>query len=123
MVTEGRRARLAASPRFVIRVSSVLWHTCPFAPPGNVYWPMKAHHKRRAIAALLALAIPAFAATVQAWGDIGHRIDAELAWRQLDPSAKAEVTRLLKADGSDSLPDIASWPDKLRDMPGKEELG
>lgn len=84
---------------------------------------MKTVHKRRVIATLLALAVPAFATTVQAWGDIGHRIVAELAWRQLDPSARAEVQRLLKADGSDSLPDIASWPDHLRDMPGKEDLG
>ncbi|MGE7139587.1 S1/P1 nuclease [Luteibacter sp. NPDC031894] len=84
---------------------------------------MKAALKRRSIAALLALAIPAFASTVQAWGDIGHRIVAELAWRQLDPAARAEVNRLLKVDGSDSLPDIASWPDHLRDMPGQEALG
>lgn len=84
---------------------------------------MKPLYKRRAIAALLALAIPAFAATVQAWGDLGHRIVAELAWRQLDPSARAEVTRLLKADGSDSLADVASWPDHLRDDPAQRELG
>ncbi|GAA0916999.1 S1/P1 nuclease [Luteibacter anthropi] len=84
---------------------------------------MKTLHKRRTIATLLALAVTAAAGTAQAWGDIGHRIVAELAWRQLDPSAKAEVERLLKADGSDSLADVASWPDKLRDMPGKEDLG
>jgi hypothetical protein len=84
---------------------------------------MKAALKRRSIAIVLALAVPAFASTVQAWGDIGHRIVAELAWRQLDAAAKVEVTRLLKVDGADSLPDIASWPDHLRDMPGKESLG
>ena len=84
---------------------------------------MKSAAKRRAVAVLLALAIPAFAATVQAWGDIGHRIVAELAWRQLDPSARAEVRRLLKADGADSLADVASWPDHLRDEPGREALG
>ncbi|MDF3982467.1 S1/P1 nuclease [Luteibacter sp. PPL201] len=84
---------------------------------------MKPVQKRRTIAALVALALTASAGTVQAWGDIGHRIVAELAWRQLDPAARAEVQRLLKADGDDSLPDIASWPDKLRDMPGKEDLG
>lgn len=84
---------------------------------------MKSVLKRRSIAVLLALAVPAFASTVQAWGDIGHRIVADLAWRQLDPTAKAEVARLLRVDGSDSLPDIASWPDHLRDMPGKEALG
>lgn len=78
--------------------------------------------KRRSIAVLLFLIAP-FAATVHAWGDLGHRIVAELARRQLDPAARAEVSRLLKADGDDSLPDIASWPDRLRDMPGKEDLG
>lgn len=84
---------------------------------------MNAVLKRRTIAALLALAVPAFATTVQAWGDIGHRIVAELAFRQLDPSAKAEVERLLTADGNDSLPDVASWPDRLRDNPETKELG
>ena len=84
---------------------------------------MNAVLKRRTIATLLALAVPAFATTVQAWGDIGHRIVAELAFRQLDPSAKAEVERLLKADGDDSLPDVASWPDRLRDNPETKELG
>jgi hypothetical protein len=83
---------------------------------------MKTTHKR-ALAAFLALTVPAFATTVQAWGDIGHRIVAELAWRQLDPSAKAEVERLLKADGSDSLADVASWPDHLRNDPDQKELG
>jgi hypothetical protein len=84
---------------------------------------MKVVHKRRILATLLALAVPAFASTAVAWGDIGHRIVAELAWRQLDPSAKAEVERLLKADGSDSLPDVASWPDHLRNDPDQKELG
>ena len=84
---------------------------------------MRTTPKRRLLATLLVLAVPAFASTVQAWGDIGHRIVAELAWRQLDPSAKAEVERLLKADGSDSLPDVASWPDRLRDNPETRELG
>lgn len=83
---------------------------------------MKTTHKR-ALAALLALTVPAFASTVQAWGDIGHRIVAELAWRQLDPSAKAEVERLLKADGDESLADVASWPDQLRNDPNNKELG
>lgn len=84
---------------------------------------MKIASKRRVAAALLALAIPALASTVQAWGDIGHRIVAELAWRQLDPSARKEVERLLQADGADSLADVASWPDHLRDESGKEALG
>jgi hypothetical protein len=84
---------------------------------------MKTHHKRRTIATLLAIILPAVAGTAAAWGDIGHRIVAELAWRQLDPSAKAEVQRLLKADGDDSLPDIASWPDRLRDNPETKDLG
>lgn len=84
---------------------------------------MRTTPKRRLLATLLVLAIPALASTAQAWGDIGHRIVAELAWRQLDPSAKAEVDRLLKADGDDSLPDVASWPDHLRDNPDTKDLG
>ncbi len=123
MVAEGRGGRLAAPPRFVIRVPGRLWHTWAFAPSGNVYLSMNAVHKRRTIATLLALALPAFA-SVHAWGDIGHRIVAELAWRQLDPTAKAEIQRLLGETGSaDPLPDIASWPDRLRDDPATKALG
>jgi hypothetical protein len=84
---------------------------------------MKTPHKRRTIATLVALSLTAMAGTATAWGDIGHRIVADLAWRQLDPSAKAEVERLLKADGSDSLADVASWPDQLRNDPENKELG
>ncbi|MET0937498.1 MAG: S1/P1 nuclease [Luteibacter sp.] len=84
---------------------------------------MKTAFRRRALATLLVLAVPTFASTVQAWGDIGHRIVAELAFRQLDASAKAEVERLLKADGSESLADVASWPDHLRNDPDQKGLG
>lgn len=84
---------------------------------------MKTLSKRRTIATLLALAITAAGGVAQAWGDIGHRIVAELAWRQLDPGARAEVQRLLTADGDDSLPDVASWPDHLRNDPAHEALG
>lgn len=84
---------------------------------------MKPAAKRRSIAILLAIVLPAAAGTAHAWGDIGHRIVADLATRQLDPAARAEVQRLLQADGDASLADIASWPDHLRNDPEHEALG
>ncbi|MGA0599286.1 S1/P1 nuclease [Caulobacter sp. KR2-114] len=66
-----------------------------------------------AVALLTAAASPA-----AAWGDVGHKVTALIAYRHLTPAAKARVGALLAAD-SDTLrpPDIASratWADKYR---------
>jgi hypothetical protein len=63
--------------------------------------------------ALLAAARPAVA-----WGDLGHEIIADIAYRHLTPATKAKVDALLAAD-TDPLtaPDFASratWADKYR---------
>jgi hypothetical protein len=63
--------------------------------------------------ALLSASSPALA-----WGDLGHEIIAEIAYRYLTPAAKAKVDALLAAD-TDPLtaPDFASratWADKYR---------
>lgn len=58
---------------------------------------------------LLLLAPPAMA-----WGPLGHRVVAELAWRQLTPEARAEVRRLLAVRHAHALADIATWPDDIR---------
>ena len=52
---------------------------------------------RIALTTLLALSGLAAAMTAQAFGPDGHRIIAELAQRQLSPTALAEVRRLLGA--------------------------
>ena len=68
------------------------------------------------------LAVLAVAPSVHAWGRQGHAIVAELAQRRLSPAAEAEVERLLAAENTKSLADIASWADELRDDPSREEL-
>lgn len=67
----------------------------------------------RLLAAVLAVFVVAPAA--QAWGPLGHSIVAELAQRQLTPAARAEVKRLLAAEHTDRLADVASWPDQIQD--------
>lgn len=68
------------------------------------------------------LAVLAVAPSVHAWGRQGHAIVAELAQRRLSLAAEAEVERLLAAENTKSLADIASWADELRDDPSREEL-
>ncbi|MGA0599281.1 S1/P1 nuclease [Caulobacter sp. KR2-114] len=58
------------------------------------------------------------ASPAAAWGDVGHKVTALLAYRHLTPVAKAKVDALLAAD-TDTLtaPDFASratWADKYR---------
>ena len=59
--------------------------------------------------ALLLLAVP-----VLAWSPLGHRLVGELAARQLNPAARAEVARLLAGEADPSLGGVASWADQLR---------
>src|SRR5277367_4333722 len=74
---------------------------------------MKSVSSLFAACALLATANPA-----NAWGDLGHKVTALIAYRHLTPAAKAKVDAMLAAD-TDSLtaPDFASratWADKYR---------
>jgi len=67
---------------------------------------------------LAACAMLAAASPATAWGDRGHEIVADIAYRHLTPAARAKVDALLAAD-ADSLtaPDFASratWADKYR---------
>jgi hypothetical protein len=75
---------------------------------------------RRAGVILLAalLAVP----SAQAWGPLGHSIVAALAQKHLSPAAEAEVERLLAADHTTRLADIASWPDEIQDNPALDAL-
>ena len=58
----------------------------------------------------------------RAWGPLGHAVVAELAERQLDPRAEAEVRRLLAPEGHDRLAQIASWADEIQDDPSMAAL-
>ncbi|WP_143309640.1 S1/P1 nuclease [Chitinophaga vietnamensis] len=46
-----------------------------------------------------------------AWGPIGHRVVAEIAWQHLTPKARQAVTAIL---GRESLAMIANWPDFIK---------
>ena len=64
------------------------------------------------------LVVMALAGPASAWGDLGHRVTALIAYRHLTPQARARVDALLAAD-TDALtpPDFASratWADKYR---------
>lgn len=48
---------------------------------------------------------------VLAWGSIGHRAIAEIAYEHLDESTKKEITKLL---GNDYLPLYANWGDEVK---------
>ncbi|MCF7223361.1 S1/P1 nuclease [Marilutibacter chinensis] len=61
------------------------------------------------LAATLVLPVPA-----HAWGPLGHRLVAELAWDGMTPQARAEARRLLAGEAEPSLAGIANWADELR---------
>ena len=66
----------------------------------------------RILVALLCLGI---ASTAFAWGRLGHALVGDLAERHLDPTAKAEIARLLAGEADPTLAGAASWADDLRD--------
>lgn len=70
----------------------------------------------------LALLLSLLAGPALAWGPLGHEVVGELAQRQLDPAARAEVARLLRAERGASLRSIAAWPDQLQDDPTRSAL-
>ncbi len=63
---------------------------------------------------LFVLAIFA-AGDASAWGRTGHRITGELAARQLQPAARAEVERLLAIGQQSSLATASLWADEVRE--------
>ncbi|WP_226646376.1 S1/P1 nuclease [Microbulbifer variabilis] len=51
---------------------------------------------------------------VHAWGDDGHRVVGEIAWRYLTPDVAAEVELLLDEVGESHLAESATWADRIR---------
>ncbi len=76
----------------------------------------------RRIAAAVFLSLMLVAPAAMAWGPLGHRIVAALAWRQLDPQARTTVEHLLAAGHWGSLVDASTWPDEIRDLPRYRRL-
>jgi hypothetical protein len=63
------------------------------------------------LASLFGAALALVAPKALAWGDDGHRVVGELAFRYLDPRAQAAVTEALTEPGYESLAEAATWPD------------
>ncbi len=74
---------------------------------------MKALHSLF-LAAALAPALLSASAPAHAWGAQGHRLVAEVADARLNPTARAEVDRLLATEPDATLASIAPWADQLR---------
>lgn len=67
-----------------------------------------------AAALLIAVACLLAASPARAWGPLGHRLVAELAWDGMTPAARAAAMRLLEGEPEPSLAGIANWADELR---------
>jgi len=71
------------------------------------------------LVSLVALSVAVLPMRALAWGEIGHRLVAAIAWSHMTPKARAKVQALLDQDGDTLTPpdflDRANWADKLRD--------
>ena len=67
--------------------------------------------RRCLLIVMLAVYVPA----VHAWGNVGHRIVADLAWMQLTAPARVTVSRLLALEPGATLASVSSWADDTRD--------
>lgn len=65
----------------------------------------------RCLLFVAALSLPSAAL---AWGPQGHALIADIAAAHLTSPARAQVSRLLAADGHHRLDEVASWPDAIR---------
>lgn len=88
--------------------------SCHFGPKGNMR--SKATEEfvinRGTTLALLAVALIVLSpASVHAWGANGHRITAKIGEDKLSPAARKAVRDLA---GSESLAQLATWPDFIR---------
>jgi hypothetical protein len=66
---------------------------------------------RRWLPLLFGATVQLVATKAQAWGDDGHRVVGELAFRQLSPGAQAAVKECLTEPGYETLAEAATWPD------------
>jgi hypothetical protein len=63
----------------------------------------------------LLLAFSLIPGEASAWGRLGHRLVAGLAWDELTPNARAAINELLKGEAEPTLAGVANWADDLRD--------
>lgn len=74
---------------------------------------------KKLCASLLALSLAVLPMRALAWGEMGHRTVAAIAWAYMTPKARARVQALLDQDKDTLTPadwlDRANWADKFRD--------
>lgn len=63
---------------------------------------------------VLAVALALLPLPAHAWGPLGHRLVALLAWDDLTPQARRQAEVLLQGEPDPTLAGIASWADDLR---------
>ena len=63
---------------------------------------------------VLAVALALLPLPAHAWGPLGHRLVALLAWDDMTPQARRQVEILLRGEPDPTLAGIASWADDLR---------
>jgi len=63
---------------------------------------------------VLSVALALAAAPAHAWGPLGHRLVALLAWDDLTPGARRQIDALLQGEPEPTLAGIANWADNLR---------
>lgn len=71
---------------------------------------------RAVTSVLLSLALLGAASEARAWGDDGHMIIGEIAWRELGPGTREAVADLLRDDDR-TLAYASTWADRLRSDP------
>ena len=69
------------------------------------------------------LAVFAASDVACAFGPLGHETVAEIASRQLNPRARAEVERLLGDRASNAMREVSGWADDVVHAQGHKELG
>jgi nuclease S1 len=68
---------------------------------------------RRCLFAILALIL--FGGEARAWGDLGHKVICEVAFRLVQPETRAEITRLIQLDSVfKTFSDSCIYPDHPR---------
>src|SRR5499427_7019700 len=67
---------------------------------------------RHLVGLALSLALMRTASPAWAWGDLGHKVICQIAFQELNDTARTEVVRLVATDTAfDSFPDACTWPD------------
>ncbi|PZR02621.1 MAG: endonuclease [Archangium gephyra] len=67
------------------------------------------------LALVVALALALLPMPAHAWGPLGHRLVALLAWDDLSPATRRHIDALLQGEPDPTLAGIASWADDLRE--------